>query len=137
MQNKISRQNQKLDVVKHKIKDLSVGELIKANSLLSQNCIKLSNHLNRCENDINSLYHQNLYLKHEIGDLKGVLEVFAMRMGMEKEMFEHRDDEQPRKRIVKEPKALPLHDDLTMRCPSCGNLNNRDFKTCGECGYKK
>ena len=137
MQNKISRQDQKTNVTKHKMKDLSVVELIKANSLLSQNCMKLSSHLNRCENDINSLYHQNLYLKHEIGDLKGVLEVFAMRMGMEKEMFEPRGDEPTRKRVSKEPKALPLHDDSTMRCPSCGTVNNRDFKACSECGYKK
>ena len=137
MQNK-TKQNQKQKHIagKYTLKNLSVVELIKANSLLSQNCINLSNHLTKCEMDINSLYHQNLFLKHEIGDLKGVIEVFAMKMGMDKEMFE-KEQESPKKKAPKEAKALPLHDDYTAVCPTCKTVSHKDVKVCSECGYKK
>jgi hypothetical protein len=135
MQNKISKQAKQTATNKFKIKDLSIVELIRANSMLSQNCLNLSNHLTKCEMDINSLYHQNLFLKHEIGDLKGVLEVFAMKMGIEREVFE-KSSEANGKKSTKELKSLPLHDDLTTRCPACSNVNNKEFKNCVGCGYK-
>ncbi len=139
MQNKTKQKN---PVAKLKLKDQSVVELIKANSLLSQNCINLSNHLTKCEMDISSLYHQNLFLKHEIGDLHGMMEAVAAKIGMDKEMFEKPVDSAPKKKAEKiekaekEQKALPLHDDITVRCPTCKALNHRDSKSCAECGQK-
>jgi hypothetical protein len=82
-------------------------------------------------------------LKHEIGDLKGVLEIFAMKMGLERDVFEKQEGaavgDKPLAKESKqpqEPKSLPLHDDLTIRCPTCKTVHNKEFKTCNECGYK-
>ena len=135
MQNK-TKQSQKQTVTKYKMKDLSVVELIKANSLLSQNCINLSNHLTKCEMDISSLYHQNLFLKHEIGDIKGVMEVLASKMGMDREMFEKNNEQESKKKIQKEPRGLQFHDDLMTKCPVCKTINHKDAKNCNVCGYK-
>lgn len=141
MPNKTKQQKQqkkKTVIGKYKLKDLSVVELIKANSMLSQNCINLSNHLTRCEMDISSLYHQNLYLKHEIGDLKGILE---SDMDIQRDLSgDGENSELSKGKISKEQKEqnpLPFHDDLTAKCPICNTINHKDVKSCGECGYKK
>jgi hypothetical protein len=103
----------------------SIAQLIKSNLFLYQYCKSLENEITEINLNLNTLFNQFLFIKEENKQLESLLESLTIKLG----------GELPQKiEKEKKQKPMPIHDDLLIKCPSCGHLYHKNLNTCSKCG---
>lgn len=107
----------------------TLSELLKTNLFLFKCIQQQDSQIHDLFMNMNTMYHQFMFMKQENHELKGLLEILAVKMGAEKEFFE-------KTRKNKQPKITNLHDDYTYKC-SCGHIHHKDITICPKCGLDR
>jgi hypothetical protein len=109
-----------------------ISELIKSNVYLYQYCRDLENQVMNLQLNMTSMFHNMMFLRHENNEIKGVLDVVMMNMGIDKKVEQMMEEKKQKKQ-----KSLPIHDDLLVNCQACNTVHHKELKTCPKCGLKK